>query len=208
MHTHICVRIHKYLICWRVVVRSLFNKLYLQCLATQGLMNLYCKMLMHVPCTRCVELPWGGANSLPSDGFPFPWVGFVSSQSAVFSSSRTSKALQWSSAAWALTREREINYTYQDHFLFSWFTQIKLRLWNLPFFWLSLWTLLFPLAASIVFMFPASKVFHPWIAPVFSSRNYNLRPCQITEHVYAADLPGRSLGTYVRKLNREPWNVR
>lgn len=57
MHTHICVRIHKYLICWRVVVRSLFNKLYLQCLATQGLMNLYCKMLMHVPCTRCAELP-------------------------------------------------------------------------------------------------------------------------------------------------------
>lgn len=70
-------------------------------------MNLYCKMLMHVPCTRCVELPWGGVNSLPSDDFPFPWVGLVSSQSVVFSSSRTSKALQWSSAAWALKRERE-----------------------------------------------------------------------------------------------------
>ena len=121
MHTHICVRIHKYLICWRVVVRSLFNKLYLQCLATQGLMNLYCKMLMHVPCTRCVELPWGGANSLPSDDFPFPWVGFVSSQSAVFSSSRTSKALQWSSAAWALKRERERD---QLHVSRSFFVQL------------------------------------------------------------------------------------
>ena len=78
----------------------------------------YCKMLMHVPCTRCVELPWGGANSLPSDDFPFPWVGFVSSQSAVFSSSRTSKALQWSSAAWAPTRESERDQLHVSRSLF------------------------------------------------------------------------------------------
>lgn len=146
--------------------------------------------------TRFVELPQ--TNSLPSDDFLFHGWDLLAPRvrvSLLVQHCRTSKALQWSSAAWALkcARERD-QLPYQDHFLFSWFTQIKLRLWNLPFFWLSLWTLLFPLAAS--------KVFHPWF---FSSRNYNLRPCQITEHVYAADLPGRSLGTYVRKLNRETW---
>lgn len=30
---------------------------------------------------------------------------------------------------------------------------------------------------------------------------YHWRPCQLTEHVYAADLPGRSLGTYVNTLS-------
>eukprot|EP00435_Cladocopium_sp_Y103_P010051 s4128_g2.t1 len=30
---------------------------------------------------------------------------------------------------------------------------------------------------------------------------YHWRPCQLSEHVYAADLPGRSLGTYVNTLS-------
>lgn len=206
MHTHICARIHKYLICWRVVVRSLFNKLYLQCLATQGLMNLYCKMLMHVPCTRCVELPWGGANSLPSDDFPFPWVGFVSSQSAVLSSSRTSKALQWSSAAWALKRERERD---QLHVSRSFFVQL-IYSDKTPTLKSSIF-LIVTLNASLssgrfnCFYVSCFQGLPPVNRTCFSSRYYNLRPCQITEHVYAADLPGRSLGTYVRKLNREKW---